>query len=142
MKELLVVKRVEKSYVYAGLAVGKEGCASCAISGSCSLKGSQKEIRLEKNSEMLKDVVPGDIIIVDFKSNEAVLSLIVYGVPLAFFIAGILSGYLLKFDDIYSFLIGIAFAGVSYILLRLVDKKYKIEVVDVKKGGFSFPKGE
>ncbi len=142
MRELLVVRRVEKDCIYASLAVNQEGCASCAISGSCSLKGNQKEIKIQKNTEILKDVLPGDIIIVDFKSNEAILSLIVYGLPLAFFIGGILIGYLLKFADIVSFFIGLAFAGIAYLLLRFIDKKYKIEVIDIKKGGFSFPKGE
>lgn len=76
--------------------------------------------------------MPGDTVIVDMKYNEAILSLIVYGIPLAGFVIGVLLGYFLKVHDVISFLLGIAFAGIGALFTRMFDKKYKVEIIDVK----------
>lgn len=134
MREVMKVVNVDDKYVYLSLAVSEATCSSCAIAGSCSIKGSGKEMRLLKNS-IKKDflpLMPGDTVIVDMKYNEAILSLIVYGIPLAGFMIGVLIGYFLKVSDVISFLFGIAFAGVGALFTRMFDKKYKIEIIDVK----------
>lgn len=134
MREVMRVSNVDDKYVYLSLAVSEATCSACAIAGSCSIKGSGKEMRLLKNS-IKKDflpLMPGDTVIVDMKYNEAILSLIVYGIPLAGFVIGVLLGYFLKVHDVISFLFGIAFAGVGALFTRMFDKKYKVEIIDVK----------
>lgn len=134
MREVMRVSNVDDKYVYLSLAISEAICSSCAIAGSCSIKGSRKEMKIPKNS-IKKDflpLMPGDMVIVDMKYNEAILSLIVYGIPLAGFIIGVLLGHFIKISDVISFIFGIAFAGIGAFFTRMFDKKYKIEVIDVK----------
>ncbi|KAF2962232.1 SoxR reducing system RseC family protein [Fervidobacterium sp. 2310opik-2] len=135
MKELMQVRNVDDRYVYLTLMVNEVTCSACALSGTCSVKGNEKDIKIQKKSikSELLPILPGDIVVVDLKYNEAVLSLIVYGIPLLGFIIGVLFSYLMKFSDIISFAVGIGFAGAGFLLTRLFDKKYKIEITDVKR---------
>ncbi|MFN3328884.1 MAG: SoxR reducing system RseC family protein, partial [Fervidobacterium pennivorans] len=134
MREVMKVTNVDEKFVYLSLAVLQATCSSCAIAGSCSVKDTGKELRIMKKS-IKKELLPltvGDTVIVDMKYNTALLSLIVYGIPLAGFIIGVLLGYLLNFQDIVSFLLGLILTGVGALITRFFDKKYKIEVIDVK----------
>ncbi len=135
MKELMQVRNVDDRYVYLTLMVNEATCSTCTLSGVCSVKGNEKDIKIQKKSikSELLPILPGDIVVVDLKYNEAVLSLIVYGIPLLGFIIGVLFSYLMKLSDVISFVIGIGFAGIGFTLTRLFDKKYKIEITDVKR---------
>ncbi|MCX7653697.1 MAG: SoxR reducing system RseC family protein [Fervidobacterium sp.] len=134
MREVMKVSNVDDRYIYLSLSVSETTCSTCAIAGSCSIKESGKELRILKNSvrKEFLPLAPGDIVVVDMKYNQAVLSLIVYGIPLLGFIVGILLGYFLKLSDIASFIIGILLAGGSTVVSRTFDKKYKIDILDVK----------
>ncbi|MGC8819975.1 MAG: SoxR reducing system RseC family protein [Fervidobacterium sp.] len=135
MKELMQVKNIDDKFIYVALLVNEATCSACTLSGSCSVKGSGKELKIAKSSvpEHLQPLLPGDMVVVDLKYNEAILSFILYGIPLAGFIISVLIGYLLKMNDVLSFLIATSFSGIGFLFTRLFDKKYKIEVIDVKK---------
>ncbi|WP_448375197.1 SoxR reducing system RseC family protein [Fervidobacterium sp.] len=136
MREIMTVKNVDNEYIYLTLNVNKVACSSCAISNACSVKSSNgSTFRISKKDvkKELLPIMPGDTVIVDFKHNEATLSLIVYGIPLTGFLLGVILGYILKISDLLSFLLGIGFAGVGALITKLYDKKYKIEIVDVKR---------
>ncbi|MGQ9855850.1 MAG: SoxR reducing system RseC family protein [Fervidobacterium sp.] len=140
MREVMSVVNVDDKYVYLSLMVNEAGCSACALAGSCSVKGEKGTLRVRKDDmkEEFKTVMPGDTVIVDLKHNEAILSLIVYGIPLAGFLIGVLIGYILKLYDLISFVLGIGFAGAGALFTKLYDKKYKIEVIDVKRATAQF----
>ncbi|MFN3691800.1 MAG: SoxR reducing system RseC family protein [Fervidobacterium sp.] len=134
MREVMKVISTDEKFVYLSLAVTQAACSACAIAGSCSVKDTGKELRIMKKT-IKKELLPltiGDTVIVDMKYNTALLSLIVYGIPLAGFIIGVLLGYILNFQDIVSFLLGLIFTGIGALITRFFDKKYKIEIIDVK----------
>jgi len=136
MREVMNVVNVDNEYIYLTLNVDTVACSACALSGSCSVKSSDGSgFRVPKKHvrEDLLPILPGDTVVVDFKHNEAILSLIVYGIPLAGFLLGVLLGYILKLSDVLSFLTGVIFAGIGALITRLYDKKYKIDIVDVKR---------
>ncbi|QAV33709.1 positive regulator of sigma(E), RseC/MucC [Fervidobacterium changbaicum] len=138
MREVMTVTSVDENYIYVSLSVDPGTCASCALSGACSIKSESAKkgvfkISKKNINENLLPVMPGDIVVVDFKYNTAILSMIVYGIPLTGFIFGALIGYLLKLSDILSFVLALVFAGIGTVITRLYDKKYKIEIVDVKR---------
>lgn len=135
MREVMKVINADDKFIYISLATTEAACSSCAIAGSCSIKETGKEMKIAK-SAIKKDLLPliiGDIVIVDMKYNTALLSLIVYGIPLAGFISGVLIGYLSRLQDVVSFSLGLLFAGIGSLITRFFDKKYKIEIIDVKR---------
>jgi sigma-E factor negative regulatory protein RseC len=147
MRELMTVKSVDERYVYLSLNVDKVACASCGLSGSCSIQNeSSKKVVFKINKRNVRQdllpLVPGDLVVVDFKYNPAILSLIVYGIPLAGFILGTLIGYLLKFSDIVSFILALALTGGGAFLTRIYDRKYKIEIIDVRRNTVTLNTGQ
>mgnify|MGYP000031843963 FL=1 len=147
MRELMTVKSVDEHYVYLSLNVDKVACASCGLSGSCSIQNESSKkgvFKIDKRNvkQDLLPLVPGDLVVVDFKYNPAILSLIVYGIPLAGFILGTLIGYLLKFSDIVSFILALALTGGGAFLTRIYDRKYKIEIIDVRRNTVTINTGQ
>ncbi|WIV10771.1 SoxR reducing system RseC family protein [Proteiniborus sp. MB09-C3] len=101
-----------------------ENCASCG--SSCNTPGVSLEIRNTLGAK------PGDY--VELKSHTSQIikfAAIVYLVPLLAMIAGIAGGINIFKSagyagyETYGFLVGLVFLGLSYIVLRIIDKKIK-----------------
>ncbi len=96
-------------------------CKSCA---SCESKEHTIELPNSVNARI------GDTVEVSANSSSIVrLTILLYAVPLLFFIVGTVVGVLLfqnRVDayELYSFLTGVAFFGLSVFVLRYFDKRY------------------
>ncbi|MDO5754927.1 MAG: SoxR reducing system RseC family protein [Tissierellia bacterium] len=137
-----------------GVVIGKEnqivrvavmrqgGCGGeCS---SCHGCGDMKPEILELENNIHSEV--GDIVNVVAKGQSVVkYTLVLYSIPLMMMILGIVIGYQYfqgKAVDyeLYSFLLGIGFLGISLIILRGVDRKFQrkkdflsLEKIDTKE---------
>ena len=100
------------------------GCSNCG--GSCNVPSLIIAI---KNPI---DAKPGDYVEIKAKSNKIIrYALIVYMIPFVMLILGIiLSMNLFKSVDIvnyetYSFLVGLLFLGISFIIVKKIDNSIK-----------------
>ena len=93
--------------------------SACAHCGACLTVGdSEMEISLP-NTLGAKE---GDRVAVDLSPKRVVqASLLAYAVPLVLLIAGVLVGS--RIADWAGFVLGIAACGISYLILRIVEKK-------------------
>ncbi|MBO8160930.1 MAG: SoxR reducing system RseC family protein [Thermosipho sp. (in: Bacteria)] len=128
MKEVFKVLRVDDKYIYVEKDMA--ACGSCQLSGSCSFK-NVAEVRLEKKKEL--EILPGDLLVVDMKIRPAMVAFLIYGLPLIFLIFGIGLGTFLNFSEYVSFAIGISLMSVAFLINFFIDKKFKPEIVDVKR---------
>lgn len=101
-----------------------ESCASCG--SSCKTTGISLEI---KNTLGAK---PGDYVELRAQTSQILKSAaIVYLLPLVAMIIGIIVGVNIFMSagysnyESYSFIMGLVFLGLSYIVLRIIDKKVK-----------------
>ncbi|HOK62787.1 MAG TPA: SoxR reducing system RseC family protein [Soehngenia sp.] len=100
--------------------------------GDCKACGNSSESN--KHIIILKDTInaqPGDTVLLSTESKNILkYTLIVYAIPFAFLIIGMILGYYLSstynlYDaDIFSFILGMLFLAFSYLILRLIDNKY------------------
>ncbi|SCG83541.1 sigma-E factor negative regulatory protein RseC [Proteiniborus sp. DW1] len=100
-------------------------CASC--SSSCKTPGISLEI---KNTLGAK---PGDYVELRAQTSQILKSAaIVYLIPLFAMIIGIIVGINIFMSagysnyESYGFIVGLVFLGLSYIILRIIDKKVKM----------------
>lgn len=104
------------SYRYAACSQNCEGCSS-----SCA--ESKPHTFVVKNTIGAK---VGDKVSIR-TSSDSVLKYIslVYGLPLVFFLVGIIiSYYVIKIpNQVYCFLIGLVFTAFAYVLVKNIDKK-------------------
>ena len=93
--------------------------SACAHCGACLTVGdSEMEISLP-NTLGAKE---GDRVMVDLSPKRVVqASLLAYAVPLVLLIAGVLIGS--KIADWAGLVLGVAACGISYLILRVVEKK-------------------
>lgn len=98
-------------------------CKACANSSE-----SKKHIIVVKNTI---DAQPGDEVLLNTESKNILkYTLIVYAIPFAFLIIGMILGYYFSstynlYDaDVFSFTLGMFFLAFSYVILRLIDNKY------------------
>ncbi|MEW6558302.1 MAG: SoxR reducing system RseC family protein [Elusimicrobiota bacterium] len=70
----------------------------------------------------------GDKILVTIKPSNLKISLLLYGFPSVMFITGIFGGYFLYRSEISGFTAGILFLAVSFIIIKVVVKKYKPKI--------------
>ena len=93
--------------------------SACAHCGACLTVGdSEMEISLP-NTLNAKE---GDRVAVDLSPKRVVqASLLAYAVPLVLLIAGVLIGS--KIADWAGLALGVAACGISYLILRVVEKK-------------------
>ncbi len=101
-----------------------ENCASCG--SSCNMQEVSLEI---KNTLGAK---PGDYVELKAQTSQILKSaVIVYLFPLLAMILGIISGIKIFKSagysnyETYGFVVGLVFLGLSYIILKAVDKKVK-----------------
>lgn len=101
-----------------------ESCASCG--SSCSTPGVSLEI---KNT---LDAKPGDYVELRAQTSQILKSAaILYLLPLFSMIIGIIIGIKIFMSagysnyESYGFIVGLVFLGLSYIILRIIDKKVK-----------------
>lgn len=101
-----------------------ESCASCG--SSCKTQGMSLEV---KNTLGAK---PGDYVELRTKTSQVLKSAaIVYLMPLFAMIIGIIIGINIFMSagysnyESYGFIVGLVFLGLSYIILRMIDKKVK-----------------
>ncbi|TJX65665.1 hypothetical protein E8P77_09610 [Soehngenia saccharolytica] len=103
-----------------------------AACGDCKACGNSSES--SKHIVILKDTInaqPGDKVLLSTESKNILkYTLIVYAIPFAFLIIGMILGYYVALTynlydaDIFSFILGMFFLGVSYLILKLIDNKY------------------
>ena len=93
--------------------------SACAHCGACLTVGdSEMEISLP-NTLGAKE---GDRVVVDLSPKRVVqASLIAYAVPLVLLIAGVIIGS--RFADWMGLALGLVACGISYLILRFVEKK-------------------
>ena len=93
--------------------------SACAHCGACLTVGdSEMEISLP-NTLGAKE---GDRVAVDLSPNRVVqASLLAYALPLALLIAGVFIGS--RYADWAGLVLGVGACGLSYLILRLVEKK-------------------
>lgn len=96
-------------------------CKSCA---SCESKDHFVELPNTVNAKV------GDVVEVSANSSRIVrLAVLLYTIPLIFFLTGTIIGVLLfqkrvRAFELYSFLTGVVFFGFSIFVLRYLDKRY------------------
>lgn len=101
--------------------------ASCGNCG-CSVK-TRKDGELCDNNQYIKvnnkiDGKVGDPVSVEFKTSEMLkTSIMLYLIPLILLVAGIFLGMSVQTNELISFLIGVVFMAISYIVLNKLDKK-------------------
>ena len=100
------------------------GCSSCG--GSCNVPSITVVIRNPINAEV------GDYVEIKAKSKNIIkYALIVYMIPFTMLILGIILGMNLLQSmnisdyEIYSFIIGLIFLGISFLIVRKIDKSIK-----------------
>lgn len=72
------------------------------------------------------DAKPGETVEILFRESESMkASLIIYLVPLAGFLIGLIIGYLAKLSDITSFLISLVGLITGFLFNHYSDKRYK-----------------
>ncbi len=122
-------KVVEKKTDTAVVEVfDKSKCAACKHSWFCM--GNRQLGMLEV--KLNKDVEVGNEIVFEFSEREVFkFSLILYGIPLIFFLLGGLLGYfskdLLKIDinrDLFSAILSFVFLGISFLTVKRVAKYF------------------
>lgn len=129
MREIMTVAKIDENYVYLKPAFNESTCGTCAISGSCSLKTTKGELKIRKSAVEVS-LVPGDSVLVDLRYNQAIISFIVYGLPLCGFVMGILLGYMLGFSDPISLLLGVGGLVIGFLETKVIDKRYEIKIIE------------
>ncbi|HNW24783.1 MAG: SoxR reducing system RseC family protein [Candidatus Cloacimonas sp.] len=125
-----IVKKVEGKSVTVEIERGK-GCNSCKMQGFCFNKSEPSEfeivtdIPLQVNDKVQLDISP---------VGRALVSLLVFGMPLLFLFAG----YLIAsqwFTELLSSLIGFAGMALSFYIVRIIDKRYgkKLKITIARK---------
>ncbi len=118
-----IVKQVMGNYVVIE-ASAISFCSSCS-NHDCSVRESRSRELVIKNT---MGATVGDRVFFEISSKGIVLSSIVlYGLPLVFFITGILLGSLIKLPllndrDSAGILSGIIFLLISFVIMRIVSK--------------------
>lgn len=94
-----------------------EACEKC---GACAGRAHTHLTQIKGEAEI------GDRVAVDMPDAKVFrVSLLVYAVPLAGLVAGMLLGYYLLGTDTACALCGIALMAVSYLILHFIDKRVK-----------------
>lgn len=138
MREVMTVVKIDDKYVYLQTIADEASCSACALSGGCSIKSGDMHVSVKKEN-VEKAVEVGDTVIVDLKYNQAMLAMILYGIPLSGFLLGVIIGYFFKLSDLVSLVLAFALAGVGFLISKLFDRKYEVKIVDVKDRGNNYP---
>lgn len=98
-----------------------EACAKCK---ACTQGMTEQEMLLRGKGENLSI---GDTVSITLSTDKMLTAVyVLYGVPLLAMLLGFFIGFLL-FGEIGSFLFGMFFLGISYISIKLSEKKRKEE---------------
>lgn len=109
-----IVKRVDGEM----LEVCFERPEACEKCGACAGHGHTHMTRIRGNAK------PGDRVAVDMPDAKVFrISAIVYLVPLAFMLLGLLIGSFVFKNDVIAAALGVALLAVSYLVLHQVDRK-------------------
>jgi len=131
VRELALVKEVKRNYVL--LSKNRtEACGSCALKDSCSATGTaSKEIEIKAIKNNI-DVAPGDYVEIEVPNFSASkLALLLYGIPLAVFIATLLFMIGLDFSELLSLLTAFSSMAVFYIGLSIYDRKNREKLMPI-----------
>ena len=96
------------------------GCKSCRMRGFCFKESEPAkfdivtDLPLQVNDKVQLDISP---------VGRTLVSLLVFGVPILFLFLGFMIASL-WFAEFVSILIGFAFMGLSFRIVRLIDRKY------------------
>ncbi|OAA28022.1 hypothetical protein AT15_04885 [Kosmotoga arenicorallina S304] len=131
MKELALVKEIRKDYVL--LSKNRtEACGSCALKDSCSTTGTvarKIEIRALKNNV---NIAPGDYVEIEVPNfSVSKLAFLLYGIPLAVFIATLLFMIGLNFSELLSVLTAFGFMSLFYAGLALYDRRSRRKLMPI-----------
>lgn len=100
----------------------------CKKCGACR-KSENGIMYLELENTVGANV--GDKVLVKIKPSNLEISIILYGIPSAMFIAGIFSGYFLSNSEIYGFLTGVLFLIFSILPVKNFAEKYKPKLIKI-----------
>ncbi len=122
IEEIIEDKKIVVRFIGNG---DSEGCASCKSKSLCHVNEKKFDLPFESGHNV------GENVLVKME-NISILKAtsIVYGIPLIALVGGILLGYYVIFKNItnvdlksvYSFLIGCGFIGLSYFVIKILDK--------------------
>lgn len=118
MTEQGKVIKIEKSEAIVRVQ-RKSACASC---GMCAMK--PKDSHIDIRVENVLDVKEGDIVQIKVESGSvAKISLLVYILPLAFALVGMLIGIFLQLPEWATLSLFLGFVVVGFLIVFLLDKK-------------------
>ncbi|HEY8363436.1 MAG TPA: SoxR reducing system RseC family protein [Tissierellaceae bacterium] len=120
MEKIGIVKKVNRNI--AEIEIKRvSGCGgACKSCSGCETKSHIVVVPNTLNAKV------GDLVEIQGEVKSILkYTIIVYMIPFAFLIAGILLGMnILKLqNELFSFLIGLAFMALGYFIVRIIDKK-------------------
>lgn len=113
--------------IYAVLEIKRaSACGSC---DSCSAKCEEKNIEIMVRNSL--GVKIGDRVEIESVAGGIFKALmLLYFVPFLALVLGIAIGWkIFKGNEVYSFLLGLLSLAVSYLLIRLYDKRSRQEII-------------
>lgn len=126
MREIGQVMEITGEYAVVNVK-RKSMCGSCC---ACEL-GSSKKPEVDIKVQKLIDCQIGDYVYIEMSAPDMLrASAIAYGIPLVALMLGIVVSYLLMKDrsgssEVFSFLVGLLFMAVSFLVIHRYDKRLK-----------------
>ena len=124
MIEVLEVKEVQGDEAVVML----ERTTACGECGQCMV--GKKNLHMELKLKNTLDAKPGDLVTVEMEMQGVLsASLIMYGIPLVFFILGCFVGNrflapaLSMNSDLAALLTAVVFTALSYLAIKIMDKE-------------------
>ncbi len=119
MEEVGVVKDIRDGKMVVEIE-RKSACSSCRM---CAMSCEGEKIGLELENSI--GAVNGDKVVLDLPGSSILFaSVLVYAVPLAFFMMGMAAGnHIFGGDQALVLVCGIMFMAVGFFIVKLVDKK-------------------
>lgn len=119
MEQIGIVKEIENEkaviFVRRGSSCG-ENCAHC--SSSCEVPG----VMIKLNNDI--GAKKGDAVEISTKAKTIFkYTMMLYGIPMLFFIVGIIIGSFIFESEIRSIMIGLVGLFISFFILKIIDKK-------------------
>ena len=78
-----------------------------------------------ENTEGLKI---GDKVLIKLEPSNLKISSIIYGLPILFFVTGVLAGLFLFHNDLYGFFVGVSFLILSILPIKVFSKRNKVNI--------------
>lgn len=123
LKEIMDVIDIDDEYIYLK-TLRTDACNSCSIRSGCNLLGGSKELKLKAKKIEKTEFNIGDKVIVKLPNVPVVkLAFLAYGLPLIVFLTTVIILYSLNFSDLISFIIGLVCTSLTYIFVRIYDKR-------------------